>query len=186
MTGTIIAALLAFAATNIDDLFINMFFFAQADTMKKAQQIVVGKYLGISALFLLSLLGAWFAHALPYGALLLLGIVPIALGVKACFSSGQDADISDQPSFSGMLMLNAALITIANGSDNLGVYIPLLASYDTAQVVVTAAVFVLLTAVWCLLSERLAALPLLCRLLTRYRRIAVPIVLIALGVYILL
>ena len=52
------------------------------------------------------------------------------------------------------------------------------------KVAVTAAVFVLMTAVWCFVSRRLAALPLLRSTLTRYRHIAVPIVLIALGVYI--
>ena len=186
MTATVIAAILAYAATNVDDLFINMLFFAQADTHQKTILVVLGKYLGIGALFLLSLAGAWFAHALPYGALRLLGIVPIAMGIKATLSRDEDADDSDQPSFSGMFALNTALVTIANGADNLGVYIPLLAGYGAVQVIVTAAVFALMTAVWCLVSWRLADLPLLRSVLTRYRRVAVPAVLIALGVYILL
>ena len=185
MTGIIIAALLSFAATNVDDLFINMFFFAQADTAKKAQMIVIGKYLGIGALFSVSLAGAWFAQALPHSALRLLGIVPIALGIRSWLHRNDDLS-ADTPSANGSLAISTAVITIANGADNIGVYMPLLASYTAAQVAVTAAVFMLMTAVWCLVSRRLANLPLLRSTLTRYRHIAVPIVLIALGVYILI
>ena len=43
-----------------------------------------------------------------------------------------------------------------------------------------------MTAVWCFTSKRLAHLPLLRSVLTRYRHVAVPAVLIVLGVYILL
>ena len=185
LIGTGIAAVFAFAATNVDDLFINMLFFAQADTAAQIRQVAIGKYLGIGALFILSLAGAWFAQALPYGALRLLGLVPIALGIRSWLHRHDDAS-EDTPSVTGSLAISTALVTIANGADNIGVYVPLLANYTAAQVAATAAIFALMTAVWCLVSGRLAALPLLRSVLTRYRHIAVPAVLIALGVYILL
>lgn len=188
MTATVIAALFAYAATNVDDLFINMLFFAQADTTAQIRQVTAGKYLGIGALFFLSLVGAWFAQALPYGALRLLGLVPIALGVKAWLGrSNAEENASDHPSnASASLMISTALITMANGADNVGVYIPLFVGYDAWQVIATAAVFALMTAVWCFVSRRLADLPILRGVLTRYKHIAVPVVLIALGVYILI
>ncbi len=189
IAGTVIAAILSFAATNVDDLFINMLFFAQADTPRKTQQVAAGKYLGIGALFFLSLAGAWFAHSLPYGILRLLGFIPLLLGIKALVCQGEDDEepaSHDAVSASDNLVMSTALVTIANGADNLGVYIPLLAGYGAAQVIVTAVIFVVMTTVWCLVSRRLADLPLLRSILTRYRHVAVPAVLIALGIYILL
>ena len=185
MTQAVIAAVIAFAATNVDDLFINMLFFAQADTRQKALYVGLGKYLGVGALFLISLSGAWFAHALPHSALRLLGIVPIALGIRSWLHRNDDVS-ADTPSADGSLAVSTAVITVANGADNIGVYMPLLASYDAAQVAVTAAVFALMTAVWCLVSRRLTDLPGLRSFLMRYKHIVVPVVLIALGVYILI
>lgn len=184
MIETILAAALSYAATNIDDLFINMLFFAQADTPKKARSVVLGKYLGIGALFFVSLAASRLLHALPLAHLNLLGVVPIALGVRAWLRRDEEESSDALASAAGDLLFSTALITVANGADNIGVYMPLLASYTAAQVAVTAAVFVLMTAVWCLVSRHLANLPLLRSTLTRYRRITVPIVLIALGVYI--
>jgi len=185
MTGTVIAALFSFAATNVDDLFINMLFFAQADSQQKALHIVLGKYLGIGALFLVSLAGAGLLHALPIASLRLLGVVPIVLGVRAWLRRDEEDSSRSPACAAGGLLLSTALVTIANGADNIGVYMPLLSSCSAWQIAATAAVFALMTAVWCLVSRRLANLPLLRSTLTRYRHIAVPIVLIALGVYIL-
>jgi len=184
MLKTIIAAALSFAATNIDDILVDTLFFVQADTRKKTLLVALGKYLGVGALFWLSLLGAWFLRALPQGYERPLGLLPIALGVKAWLS--RDADGAAQAQLrSGTLALSAALVTIANGGDNIGVYMPLLAGYDAAQVIATVAVFTLMTALWCFLGRRLSSLPVLRAFLTRYSRTLVPVVLIALGMYIL-
>lgn len=185
MPETILAAILAFAATNVDDLFINTFFFAQADMRQKTLRIALGKFLGMGTLFALSLLGAFFAHALPYGVLRLLGLVPIALGLKAWFIRDTGGDAQENP-LSGALLRSAAAVTVANGGDNIGVYMPLLAEYGAAQIAVTALVFALLTALWCFLGQRLSALPALRAFLTRYGRVLVPVVLIVLGGYILI
>lgn len=75
-------------------------------------------------------------------------------------------------------------VTIANGGDNLSVYIPLFAS-DFGLVPVYAAVFALMTAVWCaagyaLVNNRVAG-----QLVQRHGSIVLPFVLMALGLYIL-
>ena len=185
MTGIIIAALFSFAATNVDDLFINMFFFAQADTAKKAQMIVIGKYLGIGALFSVSLAGAWFAQALPHSALRLLGIVPIALGIRSWLHRNDDLS-ADTPSANDSLAISTAVITIANGADNIGVYAPLFAGFDLGQKMLCVLLFMVMTVLWCALAALIAAQPQLKTILRRYRRVLVPVVLMLLGLYILL
>lgn len=54
MIETIIAGIMSFVGTNIDDIFINTLFFAQADTKRKIQSVVIGKYLGSGSLMLLT------------------------------------------------------------------------------------------------------------------------------------
>lgn len=187
MTETIITAVTAFAGTNIDDIFINTLLFAQADSPSRVRSVVAGKYLGIGALVLLSWLGVRGLQFLPQHHIRWLGIVPIALGIRAWLSArktGGDAPETASPA--GSLALSTMLITMGNGADNIGVYIPLFAKYSATQMAATAAVFVLMTALWCLLGRRLAALPALQNFLLKRKAVIVPVVFIALGLYILL
>lgn len=59
MIETLLSGAAAFVGTNIDDMFINMLFFTEADTKAEVRSVVIGKYLGIGALVLLSVLGAF-------------------------------------------------------------------------------------------------------------------------------
>src|SRR3989442_806509 len=52
-----VASLIAFAAANIGDLIVLMLFFA--DQRFQPWQVVLGQYLGVSAVIGLCLLGAW-------------------------------------------------------------------------------------------------------------------------------
>ena len=78
-----------------------------------------------------------------------------------------------------------ALITIANGADNIGVYIPLFAGFSLWQMGTALSVFSLMTGLWCLLSIRLSDLPVLQKLLRKYKPVLIPAVYILLGLYIL-
>ena len=80
---------------------------------------------------------------------------------------------------------SVALITIANGADNIGVYTPLFASFSAGQMMILCAMFAFMIALWCILAKRIADLPLLNKVLVRYKHVLVPIVLVMLGVYIL-
>jgi cadmium resistance protein CadD (predicted permease) len=81
-------------------------------------------------------------------------------------------------------VLAVAGVTIANGGDNLGVYIPLFASAPGA-IPVYAAIFAAITALWCLLVYLLVNDRLIGERLRQYGHLALPFVLIALGLYIL-
>ena len=72
--------IVVFASTNIDDLFLLAAFFA--DPRLRHRSIVVGQYVGIGALVLVSALAALLALALPAGWVALLGVVPLFLGLS--------------------------------------------------------------------------------------------------------
>ena len=80
---------------------------------------------------------------------------------------------------------SVALITIANGADNIGVYTPLFASFSAGQMMILYTVFAFMIALWCILAKRISDLPILNRFLIRYKHVLVPMVLVLLGVYIL-
>lgn len=183
---TILLSMIAYIGTNIDDLFFNMIFFAQHHTKEASHSIVTGKYLGIGALTAISLLGARGLQMLPDQWLSLLGLVPIGLGFRDIVSTLRSRhDKENRSASSRFLWMSMMLITIANGADNIGVYLPLFAGFTSRQMITAICIFALMTAVWCFLSKRLTGLPLLQKLLTRYKSILIPLVYILLGFYIL-
>ncbi len=76
----IAAGVIAFSATNVDDLLILTVFFAQAQRFRW-QQIVWGQYLGFMALVVASLPGFFGGMLVPKPLIGLLGLVPIAIGI---------------------------------------------------------------------------------------------------------
>ena len=181
MLQVLAAAAAAFVGTNLDDLLILMLLFAQADDRAGRRRIAAGQYLGIGALTAFSMLCALGLGRVPRKYLRLLGLVPILLGLRAWRTRNQPAE-----AVSSVGVLSTALLTMANGGDNLGVYIPLLAGYAPGQLAVTAAVFALLCGLWCLLGAKLAALPRVQAVIRNWKGILVPAVLILLGLSIIL
>ena len=185
---TILTSVASFAATNMDDIFIDTILFAQAEKKRDVLAIVMGKYVGIGLLVLVSLLGACFLKAVPQAYIRLLGLIPIFLGIKQWIDTHKDDDGSETVT-SGChewgMTKSVALITIANGADNIGVYTPLFASFSAGQMMILCAMFAFMIALWCVLAKRIADLPILNRFLIRYKHVLVPMVLVLLGVYIL-
>jgi cadmium resistance protein CadD (predicted permease) len=70
----------AFVATNIDDLFILMVFFAKRSF--PTTQIIVGQYVGMGLLLGVSLVGSLIALLIPNNLIGLVGLFPIAIGIK--------------------------------------------------------------------------------------------------------
>ena len=190
MLEVIISAVMSFVGTNIDDLFVDTIFFAGVEEGKaQVRRIVIGKYLGIGALVLVSLLGAFGLQLLPGKYIGFLGLVPMGLGIKAgveYFKERSDTDKVECLQKCKSLLWSVALVTIANGADNIGVYVPLFAGYGFWQLGVLVCVFAVMIAVWCLIAKRLADFPLLRRVLIKYKGVIVPVVFVALGVYIMM
>ncbi|MBD0369494.1 MAG: cadmium resistance transporter [Pyrinomonadaceae bacterium] len=185
--SAVAAAVAAFAATNIDDIFVLMLFFAGGDRSFKRWQVVLGQYLGFAALVCLSLFGYFARFVAPQEWIGLLGILPILIGIKKLWElkkgGHQEAQIERRSTHA---VFTVAAVTFANGGDNMGIYTPLFASASPFELVVTLAVFFIMVALWCALGYSLGRHPAISRALDKYGHILVPFVLIALGLYIMI
>src|SRR5262245_928504 len=122
----------------------------------------------------------------------LLGAVPLALGLwklPALWRRKPDGDDeregADRAARSThSQVLAVAAVTIANGGDNLGVYIPLFASNFHALPVYVA-IFAVMTAVWCAAGHAFVKHPAGAAIMSRFGHAILPIVLILLGLWIL-
>jgi cadmium resistance transport/sequestration family protein len=203
LAGAIITGITAFAATNIDDIVILMLFFAQVNATFRRRHIIAGQYLGFTVLIIASLPGFFGGLIVPRAWIGLLGLVPIAIGISQLVNREKHADevqaVSDgferssanTPILSSLTSIlspqtyNVAAVTLANGGDNIGIYVPLFASSDFATLGVILSVFFLLVGVWCYVANQLTRQPAVAHFLTRYGKALVPFVLIGLGVFIL-
>ena len=155
----IILSITSFIGTNIDDMIINIFFFSSAKGIKDMLYITLGKYLGIGLLVLLSVVSSFGLSFLPIEYVGYLGLIPISLGIKEIISNHREHNGDNheaESKESSNVLWNVALVTIANGADNIGVYIPLFTFFSLQQYVVFCGIFILMTALWCLLGYKTA------------------------------
>jgi cadmium resistance transport/sequestration family protein len=180
-------ALVMFVSTNIDDIFVLMLFFA--DRNYTPLQVVVGQYAGIGLLVGASIVISLAALLVPAQIIGLLGFVPIALGIKKLLDLRRHAPETQQEAIpssrTSLRWLTVSAVTISNGGDNIGVYVPLFANSTIYEIVLIAIIFALLIAVWCIIGYALVKAPLIGDPLRRYGQRILPFVLIGLGIYIL-
>lgn len=188
--GLVAIGVAAFAATNIDDIFVLMMFFSLLTF--SARQVVLGQYIGIGLLIIISALGSLIALVVPTYVIGLLGIIPIAIGVKNLVEIGKKDKshvrqvVRDKRNKSYLSFLMVAAVTFSNGGDNIGVYVPLFSKYNAvSQIITIAAVFIAMTAVWCIASYYFVNHPLVAFRIRHTGNIVLPFVLIGLGIYIL-
>jgi len=189
---TLVASLIAFVVTNLDDIFILILFFS--DRKLKHRNIITGQFLGISTLILLSFIGSFVGLIIDIKYVGLLGVIPIYIGIKSFITlwspgrSEQEVSINFNSDNSGTHLrqtLSVASVTIANGGDNISIYIPLYAAFTNSGKVTMTVVFLLMTAAWCFIANRLSNYPIIKRSLERYGHIVTPFVFILLGIYIM-
>lgn len=188
MATTFLTAILSFASTNIDNIFVLMILYAQVKNTKGIIQIVAGQYLGIGFLAVLSVAGAWGTQIFPPQYIGLLGFLPLFLGIRSLmnYRHEQQNKVEGKTSHHAQIsFFSVALLTIANGADNIGVYIPVFSDYFPADFAVTLVVFAVMVALWCYLGFSLANHPYIKEKILRYQHILVPFVLMALGLIIL-
>ncbi|MEV0582562.1 cadmium resistance transporter [Nonomuraea sp. NPDC050310] len=187
--GTIATAAGMFAGTNVDDLIILtvLFLSARAGGRPRPWQIWAGQYAGITALVLISILAALGLTIVPDAWTGLLGLLPLALGIRGLISAlrtRNDQDHTPPPVASGVLSI--AGVTIANGADNISVYTPVFRTIGAVPTLVSIAVFAVGVALWCLAGSWLGSHPKVIDLVERYGRWLVPTVFIAIGTLIVL
>ncbi|KAH7033710.1 cadmium resistance transporter-domain-containing protein [Microdochium trichocladiopsis] len=171
------SACLSFLITNIDDAFVLITFFAESasrDSSLTPWKIVVGHRLAFSACSPFSsgfLLGLWkfFELVLP---------IPDA-------GDGEDSEDSKLFRARGLrAVAKVASITLINGGDNIGTYIPLFSQVERVGIAVYAVVYYVLLGVWCLCAWLLIRQRHVARLAEKYVGVLVPFLYVGLGIYI--
>ena len=183
MPELIALGIAAFVSTNIDDIFLLIMFFSNARF--SLAQVVIGQYAGMALLVVVSLLAALATFTISNQFIGLMGLLPIAIGIKQLLElrKGSD-DEKPLPDRAGFLTVTAVMI--ANGADNIGVYVPLFAIRTPAEMLVIVFVFALMTGVWCAAGYALVNNPIAGAHIRRVERVLLPFVLIGLGIWILL
>ncbi|MCF2151119.1 cadmium resistance transporter [Desmonostoc muscorum LEGE 12446] len=188
---------ITFIATNIDDIVILLLFFSQINSTFRPRHIVTGQFLGFTVLLILSLSGLFGGLVLSKNWIGLLGLLPIAIGISSLVNREEDSleEISPETEeYQGTTISNllspqiysVAAVTVANGSDNISVYVPLFASSNLESFAVTIVIFFLLLGIWCYAAYKLTNQKIIVDVLTRYGNNLVPFVLIILGSFIVL
>ncbi|WP_405430846.1 cadmium resistance transporter [Micromonospora sp. NBC_00617] len=182
LLGTTAGAAVVFAATDIDDIVILTLFFVAARTTGRPRtwQIVAGQYLGIGALALASAVVAAGLLVVPDPWTGLLGLLPIALGIRALRGSDDD-----EPATVVTGTLGVAGVTIANGADNVAVYVPVFRALGPGDSAVFLLVFVVFVGLWCAAAAWLGGHRRVVRLVERAGHWLVPAIFVAIGVVIL-
>ena len=188
MLQTIISALAVYVSTSIDYLLILMIIFSQSST----KGIIGGQYLGTGMLVAFSLFAAYVLNLIPEDWIIgLLGLIPLYLGIRIAFKGEQDEDEEEvlekmEAGGGNRLFWTVALITVASGGDNLGIYIPYFTSLTGLETGVALIVFAISVAILCYVSYRLSKITLISETIENYQRVVVSLVFIGLGIYIMM
>ena len=183
----------AFLGTNIDNCLVTMAMVAGAP-VERARRIAAGQVIGFALLVAVAAAAAAVLFEFSAAVVGLLGLVPLAIGVKGLIGLRRAPDgrraapgrskAADRAV--GRSLTAAALVTIGAGGDNLAAYIPLFRVGGTTNVAAIVAVFVLgevaVTAVVLAGGRH----PKSRALMDRLGAVAVPVVLCAVGVLVML
>jgi cadmium resistance protein CadD (predicted permease) len=182
-------AIVLFASTNVDDVFVLVGFLAEKKI--RTRDIVLGQYLGITTLFSASIAASLLSFVIPRAYIGLLGVIPVLIGGKKLFELYQQRDRTEETlerhsdaNRSGRAA-TVALVTVANGGDNIGVYTPSFAIRSAHEIIVIALVFLVMTALWCVVAHAIVNHPKWGPPIRRFGNRVTPIVLIGLGLLIL-
>lgn len=214
MIDAIIKAIISFVSTNIDDIFVLMLLFSQVSVVMKKSHIIIGQYLAIGTLTTISIIGAFGVSVIPKEYIGLLGLAPIFIGIKTWIDHRkednkiEDTNATELPkdqnnevreicytensimtlikSFINPAIVKVFCVTLANGGDNIGIYIPLFSSMTLSDILVTVIIFALLIWFWCFIASNLVEHPLVQKNIEKYKDIFVPIIFIGLGIFILM
>ena len=186
LLSTLLAAAGVFAVTNVDDIIVVTTLFSATRTapMLSPRDVVLGQYLGIATLVVLSAIAATGLLALDDHWVGLAGLIPIGLGVRGLVRATRQDD--GAPSLRVDSALGVAGVTIANGADNISVYGPLFHDAGAAGTAAYVAVFAVLVGVWCVVGRFLGGHRVVIAVIDSVGRWLVPLVFVVIGVLIVI
>jgi cadmium resistance protein CadD (predicted permease) len=195
----------AFVATNVDNVVVAMAMVAGAP-LNRAHRIAAGQVFGFVVLVVVAAAGAAVLFEFSTAVVGLLGLVPLAIGVRglvllARHPDGESSDDTPRRATEGTTrrrrrfgaeeravgrgFIAAALVTIAAGGDNLAVYIALVRVGGATNIGAIVAVFVVGEALvtWLILAG--GRHPKARAAMQRVGHVAVPILLCCLGILVM-
>jgi cadmium resistance protein CadD (predicted permease) len=157
-------------------------------------QIVLGQYIGMGALMVVSLAGSLITLVLSQTLVGLIGLFPIAMGIKELVeryykkdSEDNDQKLSEKLQTKKMQLplLTVAAVTFSGGEE-IGIYTALFATNnEVAPIITLISVVMVLTAFWCFLANYLVTHRFLADIFRHIGTRVLPFVLIVPGLYIL-
>ena len=195
LIATIKIGLATAVATTFDVNIYLTAFFSEVNRTFRPQHVVVGEILGFTALMMISLVGFVMGLVIPSTWTGLLGILPILIGLKNLIDLNKDDSAEDK---SANLKINSkyrgfdsrkrslwdvirdpqtyrvSSVTIANGGNNLGIYIPLFATSSIQSLSVIIPICYLIVGCWLCMSYTLTHLPGIALVLSRYASSSFP------------
>ncbi len=186
-----------FVATNIDHLAILTLWFVHGQNRPgTTARICAGQYVGFGVILAVTIvLSAISGLVIPQEYLRFLGLIPLALGVKAGIGEirerwhseeSEEEDEAEAQLKGKKISVGAvALVTMANGGVEVAAYLPVFALSTWSQIALFCAVFLVLAGVLLALARIITGRLHLAEVLERFEAIIFPSVLILLGVLIL-
>ncbi|OAL43034.1 hypothetical protein IQ07DRAFT_463003, partial [Pyrenochaeta sp. DS3sAY3a] len=185
-------ACLSFVLTNIDDTFVLVTFFAESKSSQNLTplKIVIGQYIGFTVIVGISLIGHAAAVGLPSEPIGFLGLLPLLLGVWKGLGvlfpkiDGEEEDLESRRIANAKTILKVVAITIMNGGDNIGTYIPLFSQVKGAAIAIYVVAYYILLGALCFLTFLIMKQKHIVYVAEKYASFIIPFLYIGLGIYI--
>jgi cadmium resistance protein CadD (predicted permease) len=181
----------AFVGTNVDNTLVVMAMVAGAPA-ERSHRIAAGQLVGFVVLVGAAFAGAAVLYEFSARVVGLLGLVPLAIGLRGLVGlrpSTRGKQTRARPTSAnravGRSLTAAALVTIATGGDNLAVYIPLFRVGGATRLAVILVVFALGEVAVTALVLAGGRHPRARAVMDRLGAVAVPVLLCAIGVIVL-
>ncbi len=186
--ATLVQAIATFAITNIDDIVVLAVMFGQAPGHRGAAiRVTAGQYLASPPSWQFrSAAHSWVPRCFLQPHCRTSGCCPSCWGLRAAWLAWRDRRTQPAPTDDPATLLTpgtwqVAVITFANGGDNIGVYVPIFAVSTIATIGVYIIVFLIGVAIWCAAGRYFASHPIIAKALSRWGHIVLPVALITIG-----
>ena len=173
-------AMVAYTSTNLDNL---LLITSSAARIENRYAVIKGFLLSSTAVLGMSAAFVAISEILSPQTLGLLGLIPLFLGIRILLKLRSEQEQTDLATI-GFWPVGLALL--ANSTDTIVVFGPLLAESEPAALFAMLIGYILMVGLWMVLALRLSERLARANVLERLARWATPIFMIAIGVYILM
>lgn len=171
-------------------MFVLVTFFAEATTSKTITplKITIGQFIGFTVIVIISMIGFGASLVLPSESIGFLGLLPILLGIWKVLGLllPNEEEESEKSNIAGIKsVFKVSIVTVMNGGDNIGTYVPLFSQTKGAEIAVYVVTYYILLGVWCLVAFLIMKQKHILFVAEKYVSVVVPFLYVGLGIYIL-